>query len=231
MLIIDSREKEGSKLVRLVEQKAKALNIKTEKKWLEIGDYVFNDVCFEAKSTTDFLGSVLSKRMWTQIDNMDRAYATNIVIIYGTIDEAVYNVIDNSPSNMPIATRAILLKNKFLGALGRIILDMDTKPMWVSSEEEASDIITAVCKMQPMDRPTIKPRIHKRLATDDLRIDVLSTIKGVSEAKATSLIEEFGSIMEIGEHKASQISKLEGIGPTVAKRILDTLNSEDKVRV
>ena len=231
MLIIDSREKEGSKLVRLVEQKAKALNIKTEKKWIEIGDYVFNDVCFEAKSTTDFLGSVLSKRMWTQIDNMDRAYATNIVIIYGTIDEAVYNVIDNSPSNMPIATRAILLKNKFLGALGRIILDMDTKPMWVSSEEEASDIITAVCKMQPMDRPTIKPRIHKRLATDDLRIDVLSTIKGVSEAKATSLIEEFGSIMEIGEQKAYEITKMDGIGPTIANRILDTLNSEDKVKV
>tara|TARA_R100001510_G_C7472308_1_gene88023 strand:- start:16 stop:525 length:510 start_codon:yes stop_codon:yes gene_type:complete len=169
--------------------------------------------------------------MWTQIDNMDRAYATNIVIIYGTIDEAVYNVIDNSPSNMPIATRAILLKNKFLGALGRIILDMDTKPMWVSSEEEASDIITAVCKMQPMDRPTIKPRIHKRLATDDLRIDVLSTIKGVSEAKATSLIEEFGSIMEIGEQKAYEITKMEGIGPTIANRILDTLNSEDKVKV
>lgn len=231
MLLIDSREKEGSKLVRLVEQKAKALNIKTEKKWLEIGDYVFNDVCFEAKSTTDFLGSVLSKRMWTQIDNMDRAYATNIVIIYGTIDEAVYNVIDNAPSNMPIATRAILLKNKFLGALGRIILDMDTKPMWVSSEEEASDIITAVCKMQPMDRPTIKPRIHKRLATDDLRIDVLSTIKGVSEAKATSLIEEFGSIMEIGEQKAYEITKMDGIGPTIANRILDTLNSEDKVKV
>ena len=231
MLIIDSREKEGSKLVRLVEQKARALNIKTEKKWIEIGDYVFNDVCFEAKSTTDFLGSVLSKRMWTQIDNMDRAYATNIVIIYGTIDEAVYNVIDNSPSNMPIASRAILLKNKFLGALGRIILDMDTKPMWVSSEEEASDIITAVCKMQPMNRPTIKPRIHKRLATDDLRIDVLSTIKGVSESKATSLIEEFGSIMEIGEQKANEITKMDGIGPTIANRILDTLNSEDKVKV
>ena len=40
MLIIDSREKEGSRLVKLVEDKARKLNIKTEKKWLEIGDYV-----------------------------------------------------------------------------------------------------------------------------------------------------------------------------------------------
>ena len=231
MLIIDSREKEGSKLVRLVEQKARMLHIKTEKKWIEIGDYVFNDVCFEAKSTTDFLGSVLSKRMWSQIDNMDRAYQTNIVIIYGTIDEAINNVIENAPNNMPVHTRAIMLRNKFLGAIGRIILDMDTKPLWVSTEEEASDIITAVCKMQPMNRETIKPRIYKRLATDDLRVDVLSTIKGVSESKAEKLIEQFGSVMEIGEQKSHEITRLEGIGPTVAKRILDTLNSEEKVRV
>ena len=81
MLIIDSREKEGSKLVKLVESKARSLNIQTEKKWIEIGDYVFDDVCFEAKSTTDFLGSVISKRLWTQIDNMDRHYKTNVVII------------------------------------------------------------------------------------------------------------------------------------------------------
>tara|TARA_R100001510_G_C7633260_1_gene191811 strand:+ start:54 stop:743 length:690 start_codon:yes stop_codon:yes gene_type:complete len=227
MLIIDSRE--NSKLSRLVEQKARTLRIQMKKQFIEIGDYVFNDVCFEAKSTTDFLGSVISKRMWTQIDNMDRAYQTNIVIIYGTVDEAINNVIDNHPTNQPRMQRAMLLRNKFLGAYGRIVLDMDTKPMWVSTEEEASDIITAVCKMQPMDRPAIKPRVHKRLTSDDLRVDVLSTIKGVSESKAEQLIEEFGSIMEIGEHKASQISKLEGIGPTVANRILDTLLSEEKV--
>ena len=62
MLIIDSREKEGSRLVKLVEGKARKLNIKTEKKWLEIGDYVYDNVCFEAKSVEDFIGSVMSKR-------------------------------------------------------------------------------------------------------------------------------------------------------------------------
>ena len=47
MLVIDSRE--NSKLSKLVVQKAKALKIQHEVKWLEIGDYVFDDVCFEAK--------------------------------------------------------------------------------------------------------------------------------------------------------------------------------------
>ncbi len=59
MLVIDSREKEGSKLVGLVESDAKHLGITTEKKWIEVGDYVYEDMCFEAKYTIDFLGSVM----------------------------------------------------------------------------------------------------------------------------------------------------------------------------
>jgi len=229
MLIIDSREK--SKLAKLVMQKAKALSIKYEQRWIEIGDYVFDDVCFEAKSATDFLGSVLSKRMWTQLDNMDRHYKTNIVIIHGDMQEAIMNVIENAPSKMPIGTRSIMLNNKFLGAIGRITLDTDIKPFWVQSEEEAALIITAICKMKPITRETIEPQVFKRLTTDDLRLDLLSSIKGVSIKKAKVLIKQYGSIMEVGECSAFELQAIEGIGETLAKRIISTLNSEEKVKI
>tara|TARA_R110000744_G_scaffold7587_3_gene26340 strand:- start:7 stop:696 length:690 start_codon:yes stop_codon:yes gene_type:complete len=229
MLVIDSREK--SKLFELVVQKAKAMNIPYEQKWIEIGDYVFDDVCFEAKSATDFLGSVLSKRMWTQLDNMDRHYKTNIVIIHGDMQEAIINVIENSPSKMPIGARSIMLNNKFLGAIGRITLDTDIKPFWVTSEEEAALIITAVCKMKPITREAIEPSVFKRLTTDDLRLDVLSGIKGVSIKKAKELIKIYGSIMEIGECSAYELQAIEGIGETLAQRILTTLHSEEKVKI
>jgi len=229
MLVIDSRE--NSKLSKLVMQKAKALSIPNEKRWIEIGDYVYDDVCFEAKSTTDFLGSVLSKRMWTQLDNMDRHYKTNIVIIHGDMQEAILNVLENSPSKMPIGTRSIMLHNKFLGAIGRLILDTDVKPLWVQTEEEAALLITAVCKMKPMTRDTIEPQIFKRLTTDDLRLDLLSSVKGVSIKKAKELIKIYGSIMEIGECSSYELQAIEGIGETLAQRILTTLNSEEKVKI
>lgn len=229
MLVIDSREK--SKLFEAVITKATAMNIPYEQKWIEIGDYVFDDVCFEAKSATDFLGSVLSKRMWTQIDNMDRHYKTNIVIIHGDMQEAITNVIENSPSKMPIAARSIMLNNKFLGAIGRITLDTDVKPFWVTSEKEAALIITAVCKMKPITRDAIEPSVFKRITTDDLRLDVLSGIKGVSIKKAKELIKIYGSIMEIGECSAYELQAIEGIGETLAQRILTTLNSEEKVKI
>ena len=231
MLIIDSREKEGSKLVKLVERKAKGLNIQTEKKWLEIGDYVFDDVCFEAKSTTDFLGSVINKRLWTQIDNMDRHYKTNIVIIYGDIAEAIFNVKRYSKANIQEPARSIMLSNKFLGAIGRITLDTDVKAFWVPTEEEASLIITAICKMKPIERDVIRPEVFKRVTTDDLRLDVLTSIKGVSIKKAKLLIKEYGSVMEIGEQTEEELQFLEGVGQVLASRILNTLNSEKKVKI
>mgnify|MGYP004455648651 CR=1 FL=1 len=229
MLVIDSRE--NSKLSELVLQKAKSLAIPTEKKWIQIGDYVYDDVCFEAKSAVDFLGSVLSKRLWTQLDNMDRHYQTNVVIIYGSMDDAILTVLENSQSKMPPKGRAIMLRNKFLGAIGRIILDMDAKPVWVSTEEEAAQIITGVSKIKPFKRATIQPQVFKRITTDDLRLDLLTSIKGVSIKKAKALIKEFGSIMEIGECSEFEIQGVEGIGETLAKRIISTLNSEEKVKI
>tara|TARA_R100000900_G_scaffold143839_1_gene127250 strand:- start:2381 stop:3070 length:690 start_codon:yes stop_codon:yes gene_type:complete len=229
MLIIDSREK--STLSKLVMQKAKAISVPCEKRWIEIGDYVYDDVCFEAKSAIDFLGSVMSKRMWTQLDNMDRHYKTNVVIIYGSLEEAIFNVIKNSPSKMPMGMRSIMLNNKFLGALGRIVLDTDVKPFWVPTEEEAALIITGVSKIKPITRNAIEPQIFKRLTTDDLRVDLLSSIKGVSIKKAKELIKQFGSIMEIGECSAYELQAIEGIGEVLAKRIITTLNSEEKVKI
>mgnify|MGYP003117470614 FL=1 len=231
MLIIDSREKKGSKLVDLVETKATSLSIPYEKKWIEVGDYVYDDVCFEAKSSIDFLGSVLSKRIWTQIDNMDRHYKTNIVIIYGTIEEAISAVTDNSYSKLPIASRKIMFNNKFLGAIGRITLDTDVKAFWVPTEREAALIITSVCKMKPIDRDVIRPQVIKRISTDDLRIDVLTSIKGISVKKAKALLKKFGSIAEIAHTPANEINSIDGIGPTIASRVLEVLNTENKVKI
>tara|TARA_R110000824_G_scaffold9772_3_gene43210 strand:+ start:1550 stop:2245 length:696 start_codon:yes stop_codon:yes gene_type:complete len=231
MLIIDSREKKGSALVDLVEYQAKTLNIPTEKKWIEIGDYVFDDVCFEAKSVVDFIGSVMSKRIWTQIDNMDRHYQTNVVIIYGRMENALRQIIENSKSKLPIAARSVMLKNKFLGAIARITLDTDCKAFWVPSEKDAAMIITSICKVKPITRDAIRPEVFKRITTDDLRLDVLTSIKGISIKKAKALIKKFGSVMEIGEQTVEEISEIDGIGPTVSERILKVLNSEKKVKI
>ena len=223
-LIIDSRE--NSDLTKAVKHECIRLNIMTEKQWIEIGDYVFNDVCFEAKSTIDFLQSVINKRLWNQLDNMDRHYEHCILIIHGSIHQALAYP-DYVNINMPEQ----LIRNKFYGAIGKITLDTDVKLFWVEGPRKAAQIMTTICKMRPIDRNVINPSLLKSITTDDLRVNLLGTIKGVSEMKAQMLIDEFGSLMEIGEAEIEELTKLDGIGTTIANRIIDVLNSEDKVMI
>ena len=223
-LIIDSRE--SSSLYEYVESEAHRLNIPTEKKWLEIGDYVFGDVCVEAKSTIDFLQSVISKRIWVQLDNMDRHYEHNVVMIHGSLHQAL-----EYPKFVNIKMPEQMIRNKFYGAIGKIVLDTDTQVFWVEGPQKAAKLITTICKMRPIERTIVQPHLLKRISTDDLRIDMLSSIKGVSERKAKKLIKEFGSLMELGEATPAEIAKLDGLGPTIASRILNVLNSEDKVTI
>jgi ERCC4-type nuclease len=223
-LIIDSREK--SDLCAYVESEASRLNIPCEKQWIEIGDYVYRDVCFEAKSTIDFLMSVINKRLWNQIDNMDRHFEHTFVIIHGSLHEAM-----EFPKYTKMNIPEPMLKNKFFGAIGKIVLDTDCKVMWFENPKKAAQIITTICKMRPINRKVISPTLLKRITTDDLRLNILTTIKGVSESKAKKLIKEYGSIMEIGETSAEELCNIDGIGLTIAQRIVDTLNSEEKVIV
>jgi|TARA_Y100000310_G_C20557086_1_gene751112 Fanconi anemia group M protein len=230
-LIIDSRE--NSELTERVIEKAQSLNVPFEKQWLEIGDYVFNDVCFEAKSSFDFIQSIVNKRLWNQLDNMDRAYVNNLVIVYGSFEDGFRKHLEHIKTNMNKTAQRVILRKKFFGSMGKIILDTDCSIIWVRDALTAAELIAVVCKMQPHDREVYIPRIvkQKKISTTDLRVDVLSTIKGVSDKKAKLLIKKFGSIMEIGEATPSELSEIEGIGNVLAKRIVDTLNSEEKMQI
>ena len=229
-LYIDDRER--SIFAKLVESKAKKINITVKHKRIEVGDYVIGDVCFEAKSVKDFLVSLMTGgRLWTQLDNMDRCFKDNFVVIYGSIEEALeIGGHIKAFDKMPKGSKNTILKNKFMGAIGRIRLDTDIQVIWTRNENEAAEQLITLAKMAPIDRDVIRPTIHKRIATDDVRASMLTRIKGVSEKKAKALLKQFGSIMEIGECKVTELCFIDGMGETVAKRIIDILNSEEKVK-
>ena len=60
-------------------------------------------------------------------------------------------------------------------------------------------------------------------------MDLLATVKGISEKKAKDLLNQFGSIMEIGECTTNELCFIDGMGETVSKRLSKVLNSEKRV--
>jgi len=229
-LFIDSRE--NSTLCKLIERKANNMGVLNEKKWLEVGDYVIGNVCFEAKSAVDFMQSVLNKRIWTQVDNMDKWYDKNFVVIYGSMEDALSNMkyITSFNNNTNPQQLRNTYKMRFKGAIGRLRLDYDINVIWRDRVEDVVDEIITIAKMAPIERKMINPSIPTRTATDDVRVDMLTTIKGVSEKKAKDLLKEHGCIMEIGDSNLNELMIVKGIGSTVADRINNVLNSQRKVK-
>jgi len=223
-LLIDSRE--DSVLSETVEHLANIVNIKCKKQFLEIGDYVINDICIEAKSAADFLASVRNKRIFNQIDNMDREYERNFVIIYGTLDEAVSYLNHTQYNNRQWKSK---LKKMFIGAISSIALNTDIKPIWVTNVNTAAHFIVS-CHAHHDKELVLHKMLPKKIRTDDVRIDILCSIKGITLEKAQTLLEEFGSIAEISLQNPLEVMKIKGLGKVTANNIIKALNAEQEVK-
>ena len=94
-IIVDTREKQSLIAANLLEQKA---NIKFEK--LEIGDYLVKDICIERKTFTDFLSSMINKRLLLQLKEIKK-YPKPILLIEGFYyDYKNHNIHENAIRGM-----------------------------------------------------------------------------------------------------------------------------------
>ena len=226
MLLIDSRE--DSQLCKHIIKLCDKQNQPYEKKWLEIGDYVIQttpSLCVEAKTTADFLQSVRNNRIFNQVDNMDKEYDVNILLIYGNLNDAI-SYLDKVGGSIQWRNK---LKGMFVGALASIIMHTDTKVVWVDNYRTAANLVMA-SYIKIDKKLIIQKQLPKKIRTDDVRIDILTTIKGITINKAQTLLEKFGNINEIGNTTEKEICKIEGIGSVTARNIYVALNNEKVVK-
>ena len=218
----------ASVLSELVIQYSLISNVTTEKVFLEVGDYITGDVCIEAKSVEDFLQSVRNKRMFNQISNMEDSYVRNYIVIYGNLSDAG-SYLNHVRSNFNDRSWRLRLQKMFIGALSSIALNTKTTPVWVADVESAAHFIVA-CEHHCDKEIDLQKMLPKKTRTDDVRLDILCTIQGVTIEKARTLLAEFGSLLEIATCEVKEIMKLKGIGKVTATNISNALNKEEEVK-
>lgn len=228
MLLIDSRE--DSQLAKQIIKLCDKNNEPYEKIWLEIGDYVIQStpsLCIEAKSTADFLQSIRNKRLFNQLDNMDKEYDMNVLLIYGSLDDAI-SYLDKSGKYGGLQWRN-KLKQMLVGAVASITIHTDTKVIWVDTYRTASHIVLS-CLSHIDKKLILEKQLPKKIRTEDVRIDLLTQIKGISNKKAKNLLKKFGSIAEISLATDAELCEIAGIGKNTAINIFKALNNERKVK-
>tara|TARA_R100000008_G_C3581701_1_gene168988 strand:- start:1666 stop:2370 length:705 start_codon:yes stop_codon:yes gene_type:complete len=221
-LIIDTNER-GS-LCDSVLRKAEKAGLIILRKSLVVGDYLLGGACVEAKSINDLFQSSHSGHLWRQLDNMDVNYERFFLVIHGGIDKYVAMAKNNG--RRVTYTR---VQNELTGTIARIMADFDCQVFYTPNVSEAALFITKL--HDKLHKPASRhgARTIKRVASNDVRADMLLAIPGIGKDLAERMLEECGSIEEMCYPES--LKKIKGLGPTLRGRLIQALTSEEAMQI
>ncbi|MBU2576951.1 MAG: hypothetical protein KKF50_04480 [Nanoarchaeota archaeon] len=176
-IIIDTREKQSLIAANLMEKKA---NIDFEK--LKIGDYLIQDTIIERKTFSDFVGSMLNKRLFDQLREIKK-YPKYFLIIEGfCYDYNKFNVHEN-------AIRGMLLS---------VAIDYQIPIIYTEDEKDTANFLILVAKRyeRPKSQDSIRP--SKTFKTpEEQKQFILEGFPGIGPATAKNLLDKFPTLQKV----------------------------------
>jgi len=202
-IIIDNREKNSLVLSNLSEE------CQIELKNLEIGDYLIGQTIIERKTFSDFISSMLSKRLLEQLKQMQK-YKSRLLILEGKNFEYLE---ENSTKLNPNSIRGMLIS---------IPLEFNTGIIFTKDSEETSKYLILLAKKQSKKQNqdfTLHPRKPSSLV--EQKQYVIESFPGIGPRTAKKLIKHFKSIKEIINSSQEELEKLIGKKSNSITRLLD----------
>ncbi len=187
-IIIDTREKQSLIASCLLERKA---NIKFEK--LEIADYLIGTTAIERKTFSDFISSMINKRLFMQLSEIKK-YPEYLLIIEGKEQD----------SNFDNQTKGMILS---------IILQYKIPVLFTENQEETADYLILLAKKQDKPKTELSIRPSKSLPTpQEQKQFILEGFPGIGPTIAKQLLEQhktLNKIFNLSEEELKQIKKFD----------------------
>jgi len=220
-LIIDSNER-GS-LCESIERRAVKIGLNIVRQPLVVGDYLLGGACVEAKSIPDLFQSSHSGHLWRQLDNMDANYERFFLVVHGTIDKYVAMAKKNGKR-----ITYSRVQNELTGTIARIMSDFDCQVFYTPHTSEAAMFITKL--HDKLHKPASKHGAQglRRVASNDIRLDVLLSIPGIGLETAEKMLEKCGNIEEMCFPES--LKSIKGLGTTRRNLVIQVLTSEGPVK-
>lgn len=177
-IIADIHEKNSLILSELKESKQVRLEIKP----LKIADYLIGNIAIERKTTSDFISSMINKRLIQQLNQMQK-YKRRLLIIEGDRDD-LYN--DETKLN-PNAIRGFILSIK---------LNYNTPTILTQDYEDTAKYLVILAKQQA--KPKQEPSLHSRIpkTKKQQKQYILEAFPNIGPKKAQQLIKKFKTLKQ-----------------------------------
>lgn len=188
-IIVDIHEKNSMILAELA--KSKEITIKI--KHLKIGDYLIGNIIIERKTVSDFISSMISKRLIIQINQMKK-YEKRIIIIEGGKSE--YELENKN------------LTKSVKGFMVSIMTNHQIPIIKTKNYKETAKYLTIITKQQQKKNQeiTLHSRIPKTIK--EQKKYILESFPRVGPKKAELLLKKFKSLKEVFDANEEELKEI-----------------------
>ncbi len=206
-VIVDTRELRSKAVKTLYER-----GVKIEAKHLEVADFVVSDrVAIERKTLKDFESSIIDGRLFKQCEELIDNYERPVMIIEG---------------GSLFASR--LHPNSVRGALASVTTDFGIPVITVDDGVETALLVIAYARREQSElkRPVVLTARKKSLTDADFMESIMASFPNVGAQIAINLLRHFKTLRNIFNASEDELTKVEKVGPVIAKRIIELITKE-----
>jgi len=206
-IYVDSREVNSRVLREL-----RRIGVDFELRTLSVGDYqVSDDTVIERKTTQDFLGSIMDKRLYRQAREMVENFKRPVMIIEG---DDLYSGFMN-----PDAVR---------GALASVAVDFGIPIIPTRSPADTAAMIRRIAlREQREGKPDMRIRTDKKpLTLQEKQLFIVESLPYIGSKYARRLLESFGSVEAVMNASEKELMEVEGIGKRIASEMRKVIEAE-----
>ena len=189
MIIIDKREKNSMVVAELIEKKQE---IKLNH--LKVADYIIGNIAIERKTISDFVNSMINKRLLRQMEEL-KQYPKQLLIIEGVEDIALYEIGKINPN----AIRGMILS---------ILLDFQISIILTKNSEDTAKFLILLDKRQKKKPKQISLMAKKRaFSLEEQQRFVLEAFPGIGPSTSKKLLKKFETIKKVINAKEKDLIK------------------------
>ena len=192
MIVIDTREKNSLIISEIAEQ-----NVIYELRRLAVADYIIGDIAIERKTVSDFISSMLNKRLLRQLEEL-KQYPKKLLIIEGIEEQELYS--EGGSGINPNAIRGMLLS---------VVLNYQVPIIFTKNYRDTASFLILLEKRQNRDEKEISLRVRKKTNNiyEQQQI-ILEGFPGIGPSTAKALLKKFKTIRAIVNAKDKDLLKI-----------------------
>jgi len=201
-IIIDYREKNC-----LIASELKKAGFEIEFKELKVADYIVKDVALERKTISDFISSMINRRLLKQLEELQQ-YENKMLVIEGLDEQEMYSE-ENSGVNA----------NAIRGFLLSILLKYKIPILFTKNSEDTAKFISILARKKKKELPL---NIKKKSLNKKEQLQfIIESFPGIGPKTAKKLLKEFKTIKEIINAPIEKIKTIIGIKADIFKILND----------